>query len=84
MEIVVGMLLICNMITTFEYSSFKATVVGVETKVHFIHPRGDAFIEYNLKNHKTFRYNGDEPLYDIVSIEDLKRKDFMNCREFKK
>lgn len=83
MEILAGMVLLCNMFTSFEYSSFKAKVTDVETKVHFITPRGDAFIEYNLKKHKTFVYTGDEPLYDIVSKVDLERKDYMACRSIR-
>lgn len=83
MEIVAGMVLLCNMFTNFEFGTYKAKVVDVETKVHFITPRGDAFVEYNLKKHKTFVYTGEESLYDIVSKVDLERKDYMACRSIK-
>lgn len=75
------MLLLCNM--KF-FTPSEGFLKNVETKVWFIKPDGDAFIEYNLTNHKEFKSVGlMEKLYDIVNKKDLERKDYMDCREVK-
>lgn len=78
MEILAGMILMCMMkVDVGDYGMF---IRDVETKVHFIHPKGDAFVEYNLKKHKSLKFLGEKPLYDIVKVEDLESKDYMACR----
>lgn len=79
MNIVAGMILLCNMEFTTPTRGF---LKDVETKVWYVKPDGDAFIEYNLRNHKNFdAFSTIDKLYDISDIDDMKRKDRMNCRE---
>lgn len=84
MDIVAGMILMCTMLTNFTHGNSKLFIHNVETKVHHITPKGDAFIQYNLKKHKALVHNGDEDLFDIVSIGDMKRANNMNCKEMQK
>ena len=83
MEIVAGMVLMCTMIIDFSLGEQKAFVKDVETKVHFITPKGDAFIQYKLKGHKSFIYGGSDRMYDVQHVDDMKRVDHMDCRKVK-
>jgi len=81
MEIVAGMILMCTMITSFDHGTHKMFIKDVETKVHHITPKGNALVQYNLKKHKALTYSSTEDLFDMAHVEDMKRKNHMNCRE---
>ncbi len=78
MEIIAGMILMCTMITRFDHGSYNVFIKNVETKVHTITPTGSVLVQYNLKKHKALYYPGDEELFDIVDIRDMKNKKNMN------
>ena len=81
MEIVAGMLLLCNMVTHFDHGINKMFIKDVETKVHYITPKRVALIQYNLANHKAIRYDGEgEEMFELVNVDDLKSKRYMDCR----
>jgi len=79
MNIVAGMILLCSM-RIHEPNGF---LKDVETKVWFIKPNGDAFIEHNLKKNESFRDLSRGPIYDIKNVDNLKDVRYMNCKERK-
>ena len=79
MNIIAGMVLLCSM-RIHEPNGF---LKDVETKVWFIKPNGDAFVEYNLSKHKMFKDLSIERNYDMLNVESLKDKKYGNCREIK-
>ena len=82
MTITAGMLLLCSLKMVNPIEGF---LKDVETKVWYINPSKDAFVEYNLKPHKMFNTTSVmEKHYDVVSVSDLESKRYMNCREINK
>jgi len=79
MNIIAGMILLCSMRVHTPNGFLK----DVETKVWYVKPNGDAFVEYNLKVHKTWNDLSIDENYDILSITSMKDPKYGNCKEIK-
>lgn len=79
MNIVAGMILLCSMRVHTPNGFLK----DVETKVWYVKPNGDAFVEYNLKVHKAWSDLSIDENYDILNISSMKDPNYGNCKEIK-
>lgn len=81
MEIIAGMLLLCSVELSF--SGNKIFLKDVETKVHHITKRKFALLEYNFSKNKNVRYLSldGSPEYDVQTLENLRDKNYANCRK---
>ena len=75
------MLMLCSV--ELSVMANKIFLKDVETKVHYITQKKFALIEYNFDKNKNVRYLSldDEPDYDIQSLENLRDKNYSNCRK---
>lgn len=80
MNIVAGMILLCNL--KF-YSPAVGFLSDVKTKVLYVESNNVAFVKYDLSGHKHFKRVGTvNEIYENIAIEDLTSEGYSNCRSY--